>query len=294
MTGMVFAAGLGTRLRPITDSIPKALVPVGGVPMLERVIRKMAAAGIAPVVVNTHHFADKVKAFISGGDFGVPVLLSIEDGAEALETGGGIKRAAPLLGAGRFLVHNTDILSDISLPWFIGQDDPSSLATLLLVDRPADRKLLFVADAPSAGRIGGPAGVAARDHANGRGPNVSLGGMSPQGEPVRAPMPPEGGFTPLRMVGWTNTVTGEVRSPYPDLDPGKCLQYSFCGIQILSDRVFCLMEPWPERFGIMDFYISSCRDHLIRGVLADGVNLIDIGTPESLRRAEEAVSAGAL
>jgi len=145
MKALIFAAGLGTRLRPLTDTMPKALVPVAGVPMLERVLCKLRDAGIDSFVVNVHHFAEQIERFLAGkGDFGVPVAISREE-REPLETGGGIKHAAPLLTspAGRFLVHNVDILSDLDVRWFLGQDDPQSLATLLLIDAPADRYLLF-------------------------------------------------------------------------------------------------------------------------------------------------------
>ena len=255
MKGMVFASGLGTRLRPLTNDIPKALVPVGGVPMLERVIRKMAAAGLGPIVVNAHYFAERVVEFVRSRDFGVEVSVSVEDGDSPLETGGGVRRAAPLLAGGRFLAHNSDILCDVDLRAFIACDDPSALACLHLTDRPADRMLLFVED-----------------------PMIAT--------PAVSPSPPEWPVGPLRMVGWTNTLTGEVRSPFPDLDPAACIQLSYCGIQIASDRIFPLMEDWPDRFGIMEFYIDSCREHLIRGIVAPPMNLIDIGTPESLAKAE--------
>ena len=144
MKALVFAAGLGTRLRPLTDTMPKALVPVGGEPMLGRVLCKLRDAGLDSFVVNVHHFAEQIEAFLAERDFGVPVAVSREE-REPLETGGGIKHAAPLLAspAGRFLVHNVDILSDLDVRWFLGQDDPESLATLLLIDAPADRYLLF-------------------------------------------------------------------------------------------------------------------------------------------------------
>lgn len=239
MKALVFAAGLGTRLRPLTDRMPKALVPVGGVPMLERVVRKIAAAGFGPVVVNAHYLAGQIVDFVSKTDLGVPVSVSLEDGPEPLETGGGIRRAAPLLGPGRFLVHNADILSDIDLRALASKDDPECLATLCLVDRPADRLLLF----------------------------------------------DEG----MRLVGWTNVRTGEVKSPYPDLDPDSCRKYSFCGIHIISDAVFPLMECWPERFGIIDFYLSVCDRFPVRGVVAENPRIVDIGTPETLAEAEKFV-----
>ncbi len=152
MKAMVFAAGLGTRLRPLTDTMPKALVPVRGVPMLGRVLTKLRGAGIDSFVVNVHHFAEQIEKYLSENDFGAPVAVSREpDGP--LETGGGIKHAAPLLRSpeGRFLVHNVDILSDLDLRWFLVQDAPENLATLLLIDAPADRCLLFDDDMRLAG-----------------------------------------------------------------------------------------------------------------------------------------------
>ena len=238
MKAMIFAAGLGTRLRPLTDTMPKALMPVAGVPMLERVLCKLRDAGIDAFVVNVHHFAEQIEAFLANHDFGVPVAVSREEG-EPLETGGGIRRAAPLLASpeGRFLVHNVDILSDLDIRWLLEQDDPSSLATLLLTDAPADRYLLF-----------------------------------------------DDG---MRLVGWTNVRTGEVKSPIlPDFDPSAYRRYSFCGIHIVSEEVFARMACWPDRFSIIDFYLQQCADRLIRGVVAPDLQLIDIGSPEKLAEAQ--------
>ena len=238
MKALVFAAGLGTRLRPLTDTMPKALVPVAGEPMLQRVLCKLRDAGLGPFVVNVHHFASQIEVFLASHDFGVPVAVSREE-KEPLETGGGIRHAAPLLEGGRFLVHNVDILSDLDVRWFLEQDDPASLATLLLVDAPADRYLLFDED--------------------------------------------------MRLVGWTNVRTGEVKSPFlPDFDPSKYRRYSFCGIHIVSDAVFGMMASWPEKFSIIDFYLSACAAGTIRGVLAPDLHLIDIGSPEKLAEAQAA------
>ena len=153
MKALIFAAGLGTRLRPLTDTMPKALVPVAGRPMLERVLCKLRDAGLGPFVVNVHHFAEQIEEFLAANDnFGAQVAVSHE-AAEPLETGGGIRHAAPLLASpeGRFLVHNVDILSDLDLRWFLAQDAPENLATLLLIDAPADRCLLFDDDMRLAG-----------------------------------------------------------------------------------------------------------------------------------------------
>ena len=241
MKALVFAAGLGTRLRPITDHMPKALVPVSGVPMLERVIRKLSAEGCDSFVVNVHHFAGQIEAFLKDKDnFGLPISLSREE-AEPLETGGGIKHAAPLLN-GRFLVHNVDILTKLDIGWFIGKDSPDSIATLLVRDAPADRCLLFDDD--------------------------------------------------MRLVGWTNVRTGEVKSPFlPDFDPSGYHKFSFCGIHIISPEAFKYMAGWPDKFPIIDFYLSIAAGHIIKGVLAPAdTPFVDIGSPEGLREAEKLVN----
>lgn len=103
---MVFAAGLGTRLRPLTERVPKPLVEVGGKPLLDHVITRFAAAGCARVVVNTHHLAEQVEAHLAGRAFGLEVRISRED--PVLETGGGIMKALPLLGAAPFFSANSD------------------------------------------------------------------------------------------------------------------------------------------------------------------------------------------
>ena len=243
MKALIFAAGLGTRLRPLTDTMPKALVPVAGVPMLARVLCKLRDAGMDSFVVNVHHFAEQIERFLAEkGNFGVPVAISREE-REPLETGGGIRHAAPLLAspAGRFLVHNVDILSDLDVRWFLAQDDPQSLATLLLIDAPADRYLLFDDE--------------------------------------------------MRLVGWTNVRTGEVKSPFlPDFDPSKYRRYSFCGIHIVSEAVFDKMASWPEKFSIIDFYLQQAAENKIRGVLAPDLQLIDIGSPAKLAEADALLS----
>ena len=128
MKAMIFAAGLGTRLKPITDTLPKALVPIDGKPLLFRVVSKLKAAGISEFVINVHHFPDSIIGYThEQNDFGVDVRFS--DERDFLrETGGGIKFARPLLEGGQFLVHNVDILSDLDVNWFISQARPEYAA----------------------------------------------------------------------------------------------------------------------------------------------------------------------
>ena len=142
---MIFAAGLGTRLAPLTDACPKALLPVGGVPMLERVARRMVAAGVTRLVINVCPFADRIEAFVrEKNGFGIDVVLSRESPAP-LETGGGLLAARALFrSTDPLLLHNVDILSDLPLVSLLDahrRDRP--LATLAVMDRPTSRRLLF-------------------------------------------------------------------------------------------------------------------------------------------------------
>ena len=147
MKALIFAAGLGTRLRPLTDSLPKALVPVGGEPLLHHVICKLRAAGYDELVVNVHHFASQVIDYLSAHDFGVSIRIS-DESALLRETGGGIAFARGLLEPleGPFLVHNVDILSNLDLAWLREQTRPEALATLVVSERKTSRYLLFGED----------------------------------------------------------------------------------------------------------------------------------------------------
>ena len=248
MKALIFAAGLGTRLKPLTDTMPKALVPVGGKPLIEHVALKLKKAGIAEGVVNVHHFAGQIEQWIRNQDI---MRLEVSDESELLlETGGGVLHARPLLeGCGRFLVHNVDILSDLDIRWFESCVKEDALATLLVSDRKTSRYLLFDPDT-------------------------------------------------MRLVGWTNTSTGEVRSPYPDLDVAGCVRMAFSGIHILSDKVFGHLQAYARekglcqdadapRFPIMDFYLQTCQEAQLGGYAKEDLQLIDIGKPETLAVAEE-------
>lgn len=238
MKALVFAAGLGTRLKPLTESIPKALIPVGGEPLLYHVVSKLKSAGIDEVVINAHHFADKIIEYVrANDDFGIKVYIS--DERDLLrETGGGIRHARGFLEGGPFLAHNVDILSDLDIRWFVSQARPGALSNILVSDRVTKRYILFDDD--------------------------------------------------MRMVGWTNVETGEVKSPYEGLDPGRFRKLAFSGVHLISDRIFTIFDEdgWGERFPIMDFYIKECASHPIYGVLPDHLETIDVGKVETLSEAE--------
>lgn len=236
MQAMVFAAGLGTRLRPLTDTMPKAMVSVGGQPLLRRVLARLAEAGAGRVVVNVHHFASQITAYLAAnGNFGMDICISDETDL-LLDTGGGLRKAAPLFSTSSpILIHNVDIMSNVSLAGFYASAVTAD-ATLLVSERPTSRYLLFADD--------------------------------------------------MRLVGWTNVDTGEVRSPYPWLDPLRCRRYAFSGIHVFSPRLFPLMQGFPKKFGIIDFYLKTCAEADIRGCLKPGLRLLDVGKLTSLAEAE--------
>lgn len=145
MDAMILAAGLGTRLRPLTDHTPKALVEVAGVPLLERVARRLIEAGADRLIVNTHHLGEQIERYVEEREgFGVEVVFSPEPD-RPLETGGGLVRAAPLFrGDAPFFLHNGDILSDLLLgEMYAAHEDHGALATLAVMERPTSRYLLF-------------------------------------------------------------------------------------------------------------------------------------------------------
>lgn len=251
MKALIFAAGLGTRLKPMTDTLPKALVPVCGKPLIEHVARKLRESGVEDAVVNVHHFADMIEEWAGSQDI-LPMRIS-DERELLLETGGGVLHAKPLLeGCGSFLIHNVDIISDLDIGWFASNVQENAVATLLVSDRSTSRYLLF--------------------------------------DPVT-----------MRLVGWTDVSTGEVRSPYENLDADKCRRLAFSGIHIMSDRIFDVLEEYVSRHGldgtdhaprfpIMDFYLSACASYKIYGVEAHDLHLVDVGKLDTIEIAERELS----
>ena len=245
---MIFAAGLGTRLKPLTDTMPQALVRVGGEPLIKRVIENLARAGVDRIVVNVHHFAGQIIDYLNeNNNFGLDIRISDETSG-LLETGGGIKKAAPLFAPDApILIHNVDILSNVDLKKFYiaasvreerrVKSEEGVDAVLLVSWRKTKRYLLFDDD--------------------------------------------------KRLVGWTNIETGEVRSPYPELNPKECRMYAFAGIHAISPRLLKMMDSFPDRFGIIDFYLKACATHNIIGYAKDDLKLMDIGKLDTLVQAEE-------
>lgn len=145
MKAMILAAGMGTRLKPLTLTKPKALVEVKGIPMLEIVIRRLIKYGFTDIVVNVHHFAGQIIDFLNQhGNFGVSITISNESD-ELLDTGGGLLKARDFFNDGKpFLVHNVDILTDLNLTGIYNFHlEHNPLATLAVKDRSTSRSLLI-------------------------------------------------------------------------------------------------------------------------------------------------------
>ena len=142
---MIFAAGLGTRLKPITDTMPKALVPVSGKPLLWHVVMKLKQEGFERIIVNVHHFAQQIIDYLQANDnFGLDIRISDESG-KLLETGGGIRKALPLFERDQpILIHNVDILSNARLrELYDGAVSSKHDALLLVNERKTSRYLIF-------------------------------------------------------------------------------------------------------------------------------------------------------
>lgn len=139
---MIFAAGFGSRLQPITNSIPKVLVPVNGKEMLGIIIEKLIDNGFTRIVINTHYFNEKIEEYISKSNFNAEIILSYEE--EILETGGGLVKAKDLFEEGNILIYNGDILSDmdISALWEFHKNN-NSIATLASFNRDSVRHFLW-------------------------------------------------------------------------------------------------------------------------------------------------------
>ncbi len=222
---MIFAAGLGTRLKPLTDTMPKALVPVGGQPLLWHVVMKLKDSGFERIVVNVHHFAQQIIDYLAANqNFGLDIRIS-DESEKLLETGGGIKKALPLFDPhSPILIHNVDILSNVDLSQ-LDVDVP----TLVVSERKTKRYLQF-------------------DES-------------------------------MQLIGWKNIETGEVKGR-----EGRSLAFS--GIHVFHPSLFPLLNDWPERFPVMDFYLKVCAHHLVRGIEVKNLQLLDVGKLDTLEQAK--------
>ncbi|MBO7590624.1 MAG: nucleotidyltransferase family protein [Prevotella sp.] len=245
---MILAAGLGTRLKPLTDTMPKALVPVNGTPLLDLNIRRLMEQGYDRFVVNIHHFAQQIIDHVRQQDY-APLVHFSDETEQLLETGGGLKKAQGLFRDDQpILIHNVDILDNVDYEWFARQHEADEDAVLLVSQRKTKRYLLF-------------------DNA-------------------------------MRLMGWKNIETGEIKSPYEYVrrtglsQHGESLNmFAFSGIHSFSPRLFSLMDRFPDRFPIIDFYLSVCHRSAIVGLVKPDLQLMDVGKIETLDQAEKFIQS---
>lgn len=145
MRAMILAAGLGTRLKPITNNTPKALVKVGSSSLLEICIKNLKSQGISDIIINVHHFADQINNFIEANkNFGVNISIS-DESDRLLDTGGGLKKTAWFFDDGKpFLLYNVDVISNLNVKaLYDSHENSNAIATLAVRKRESGRYLLF-------------------------------------------------------------------------------------------------------------------------------------------------------
>ena len=269
---MIFAAGLGTRLKPLTDNMPKALVPLAGKTLLQWQIERLKAAGITDIVVNIHHFPDMIINYLrDNNNFGCRISVSDERDM-LLETGGGLRKAKSLLlGVGSresgnsnepILICNVDILSNIDLPTLLNAYNPDEMGVVVVSERDTQRYLLF-------------------DEEN-------------------------------RLCGWTNIATGEIRpaslashlhnlqrsdlqpngrsTGASDLPHSDLSRLAFSGMQVLNPRIFGYMDALAqekgEKFSLIDLYLYIAEKEILRAFVPENYRMMDVGKIAQLSEAE--------
>ena len=266
MKALIFAAGLGTRLQPLTLDKPKALVPLCGTPMLEHQLRHLYFSGFEDIVINVHAFGEQIESFVP--DFlnrfhnEYPqnnLTISISKEYDLLrDTGGGVLHAQQLLGNEPFLVHNVDIFSNLDLKTFytdslaLFESNSKIVANIVVSNRETERYFLFNRD------------------------NI--------------------------LVGWENRKSGEVRSLYKEysqksvdeLDRIGLRHLPFAGIHIMSPKIFSLLRSYSKgiesnSFSIVDFYLNISRKWDIVGNVVEDLKICDVGKIEHIAQAERFV-----
>ena len=252
MKAMIFAAGLGTRLKPLTDTLPKALVPLAGKTLLQWQIEKLKAAGITDIVVNVHHFPDLIIDYLrENNNFGCNIQVSDERDM-LLETGGGLRKAKSLLTGiwspesgyleTPILICNVDILSNIDIPTLLRAYNPDEMGVVVVYPRETQRYLVF-------------------DETH-------------------------------RLCGWTNIATGDVRGPIANTQYpiANTQNLAFSGMQVLNPRIFEVMdkviEEKGEKFSLIDLYLSIAEKEILRAFIPENYRMMDVGKINQLADAE--------
>jgi NDP-sugar pyrophosphorylase family protein len=256
MKAMIFAAGLGTRLKPLTDTMPKALVPLAGKTLLQWQIEKLKAAHITDIVINVHHFPDMIINYLKENDnFGCNILVSDERDM-LLETGGGLRKAETLLSSGvqelrssgeGILICNVDILSNIDIPTLLQAYNPEEMGIVVVSQRDTQRYLLFNEENRLCGWT-----------------NIATG-------EVRGPLSD---------------------NRYPIANTRKL---AFSGMQVLNPRIFDCMDEIVkqkgDKFSLIDLYLSIAQKEILRAYIPENYRMMDVGKINQLSEAEAFASS---
>ena len=252
MKAMIFAAGLGTRLKPLTDTLPKALVPLAGKTLLQWQIEKLKAAGITDIVVNVHDFPDLIINYLrENNNFGCNIQVSDERDM-LLETGGGLRKAKSLLTSFQspesgwpeapILICNVDILSNIDIPTLLRAYNPNEMGVVVVYPRETQRYLVF-------------------DETH-------------------------------RLCGWTNIATGDIRGPIANTQYpiANTQNLAFSGMQVLNPRIFEVMDEVVkekgDKFSLIDLYVSIAEKEILRAFIPENYRMMDVGKINQLAEAE--------
>lgn len=247
---MIFSAGLGTRLKPLTDTTPKALIPLAGKTLLQWQIEKLKAAGITDIVVNVHHFAEQVIDYLREHDnFGCNIQVSDERDM-LLETGGGLRKAQSLLTSSPdspiasepILACNADILSNIDIPTLLKAYNPDEMGVVVVYPRETQRYLVF----DETHRLCGWTNIATGD--------------------VRGPI---------------------ANTQYPIANTQNL---AFSGMQVLNPRIFEVMDEIVkekgDKFSLIDLYVSIAKKEILRAFIPENYRMMDVGKIDQLSDAE--------
>ena len=269
MRAMIFAAGLGTRLKPLTDTLPKALVPLAGKTLLQWQIERLKAAGITDIVVNIHHFPDMIINYLRDNDnFGCRIAVSDERDM-LLETGGGLRKAKELLtsspnsliASSPILICNVDILSNIDLPTLLHAYNPEEMGVVVVSPRDTQRYLLF----DETNRLCGWTNIAT------------------------------GEIRPASLVSSLNILppTGEAdlqAKPTYQLQRSDLSPLAFSGMQVLNPRIFDVMDKVVaekgDKFSLIDLYLSIAEKEILRAFIPENYRMMDVGKIAQLSEAE--------
>ena len=249
---MIFAAGLGTRLKPLTDNCPKALIEVGGKPMLQIVIEHLIKYGFNNIIINIHYLGNQITAFLEQHDnFGINITISDETN-EILETGGGLWKAKDFFkDAQPFLVCNADILTNINLKKFYEQHlQNNAIATLAVRERNSSRYLLFDND------------------------NVLFGWENIKTHEVKIP----------------RKIPTAIKEQLAAHETYALHEFAFSGYHIISPEIF-KHNHREGKFSMIDWYLDLCKHHTIKAFQHTDDIWIDIGSQEELAKANIAYTS---